>query len=96
MEKAAEPINRPQLRKAMSEKLISIDAVVNHVMESWPLQLSLQTSTRNEQVALSEETTVKRAGVRVDPGTIQPGQRVRVTMRTTENYRVVTELEIFD
>ena len=80
----------------MSKELISIDAVVKHVMESWPLQLSLQTSSGDEQVALAEETVIKRAGVKVDPGVINPGQRVRVTMRTTDGYRIVTELEIFD
>lgn len=95
-EKVTELTNHPLLKEAMPENLISIDAVVNHVMESWPLQLSLQTSAGDEQVALAEETIVKRAGVQVDPGAIQPGQRVRVIMRTTESYRIVIELNILD
>ena len=80
----------------MPEDFISIDAIVKHVMESWPLQLSLQTSAGEEQVALAEQTVIKRVGVQVDPGMIQPGQKVRVTMGTTDGYRIVTELEIFD
>lgn len=80
----------------MPEEFISINATVKHVMESWPLQLSIRTSAGEEQVALAEQTVIKRAGVRVDPGMIQPGQQVLVTMRKTDGYRIVTELEIFD
>ena len=73
-----------------------MDAIINNVMESWPLQLSLQTPAGNEQVALDENAIIKRTGVRVDPGVIRPGQRVRVTIRTTDGDRIVTELEILD
>jgi hypothetical protein len=94
-ERVTKPLNHHQIEEAMLEDLISKDAVVKYVMESWPLQLSLQTSGGDEQVALAEETVIKRAGVRVAPGVIEPGQRVRVTMRTTNGYRIVSELEIF-
>lgn len=73
-----------------------MDAIVKYVMESWPLQLSLQTPAGDEQVALDENAIIKRAGVRVDPGLLRPGQRVRVTIRTTDGDQIVTELEILD
>jgi hypothetical protein len=73
-----------------------MDAIVEHVMESWPLQLSLQTPAGKTQVALSENVIIKHAGVRVDPGGLRPGQRVQVTIHTTNGDQVVTELEILD
>lgn len=65
-------------------------------MESWPLQLSLQTAIGEEQVALAENTIVICAGARVDPGALKPGQRVKVTIQTTGSDQIVTELEILD
>jgi hypothetical protein len=73
-----------------------MNAIVKYVMESWPLQLSLQTPTGDEHVALDENAIIKHAGVRVDPGVLRPGQRVGVTIQTTDGDRIVTELEILD
>jgi hypothetical protein len=71
-----------------------MDATIVHIMESWPLQLVLQTSTGREHVALAEDAYIQRAGKRVDPGVLQPGQRIRVVQRTT--MKQIAEMEIFD
>lgn len=80
----------------MPQDLMSIDATINQVMESWPLQLSLKTPMGDEQVALEENTIVQRDGTDIDPGELQPGQHVRVTIRTTDGDRLVTKIEIID
>ncbi len=71
-------------------------ATINHVMESWPLQLSLQWPGGHEQVMLDENVLIHRAGERVDPGVLQPGQHVEVIMRSTSGDGRVTELNILD
>lgn len=71
-----------------------MEATIVHIMESWPLQLALQTPAGREHVVLAENVRIQRAGVLVDPGALQPGQRVRVLIRTTKG--AVAELEIFD
>lgn len=65
-----------------------------HIMESWPLQLVLQSDTGREQVMLAENASIRRAGLSVEPGALQPGQRVQVLMRTTKGD--IAELEILD
>ena len=71
-----------------------MESTIVHIMESWPLQLALQTPAGREQVMLAENVRIQRAGVLVDPGELQPGQRVRVLIRTTKGK--VAELEIID
>jgi hypothetical protein len=71
-----------------------MESTIVHIMESWPLQLALQWPSGQEQVMLAENVRIQRAGVLVDPGALQPGQRVRVLIRTTKGE--VAELEIID
>jgi hypothetical protein len=72
----------------------AVEATIVQIMESWPLQLVLQTPAGREQVVLAENIRIERAGVLVDPGVLQPGQRVRVLMRTPRGE--IAELEILD
>ena len=58
-----------------------IEGVVRGVMESFPLQLQVESGGRTHQVALGDRTRVSRAGAEVDPGAIMPGDRVRVSGR---------------
>lgn len=71
-----------------------MDATIVHIMESWPLQLVLQTASGREHVALAEDAYIQHAGKRVDPGALQPGQRIRVVQRTAMTQ--IAEMEIFD
>jgi hypothetical protein len=71
-----------------------MEATIINIMESWPLQLALQTTDGREQVALAENVQIQRAGATVDPGELQPGQRVRLLNRTARGE--VAELEILD
>lgn len=63
-------------------------------MESWPLQLALQTANGVEHVMLAEGATIRRSGILVDPGVLRPDQSVRVLRRTPQGE--IAELEILE
>jgi len=63
-------------------------------MESWPLQLVLQTPAGYEHVVLTENVCIRRAEALVDPGVLQPGQRIRVLTRTIRGE--IAEIELLD
>ncbi|KXK01674.1 hypothetical protein FBQ96_14390 [Nitrospirales bacterium NOB] len=71
-----------------------METTIIHIMESWPLQLVLQSDSVREDVVLDENVRIYRAGVLVDPGVLRPGQRVRVLRRAPDSDTTVTELEI--
>lgn len=71
-----------------------MEATVINVMESWPLQLAVQTTSGREQVALAEDVRIRRAGSPVDPSALRPGQRVLLLNRTSRGE--IAELEILD
>ena len=71
-----------------------MEATIINIMESWPLQLALQTPAGREEVALAEDLLIQRSGMRVDPGALQPGQRVRLLKRTARGE--IAELEILE
>jgi hypothetical protein len=69
-------------------------ATIIHIMESWPLQLALQSPTGSEHAALAENARILRGCVIVGPGELRPGQSVEVIFRTTKGE--ITELRILD
>jgi hypothetical protein len=71
-----------------------MEVTVIHIMESWPLQLAVQTPSGREQVALTEDVRIQRAGTPVDASALRPGQRVLVLKRTSRGE--IAELEILD
>ena len=56
----------------------TVEGSVLEVMESWPLQLTMQTQEGRYHVGLLAETLVNRGGEKVEPGAIKPGVRVRI------------------
>jgi len=60
-----------------------MQAKIVRIMESWPLQLVLETGSGIEHVALKQDARVVRGGTSVDPGVLQPGQTVVVLKRTS-------------
>lgn len=71
-----------------------MEATIEYIMESWPLQLVLQTPHGREHVALAENARIQRAGMQVDPGDLQPGQHVRIVSQTSQG--TIAELEILE
>lgn len=54
-----------------------IKAKVLHVMESWPLQLTVEGDGGKFEIALELDTKVTRQGHRVNPKEIVPGINIR-------------------
>lgn len=72
-----------------------MEAIIVHVMESWPLQLVLQTATGQEHGVLAEKVSIQRSGgVSVEPGALRPGQRIRVLTWTSRGE--IAKLQILD
>lgn len=57
---------------------MSIDGTIVAVMESWPLQLVVDTPAGRKQVALRADTVVTRGDAVADPHAITVGARVHV------------------
>lgn len=57
---------------------MTIDGTIRSVMESWPLQLVVESATRRWQVALRADTAITAHGQPVDAGQLAPGLRVRI------------------
>jgi hypothetical protein len=73
------------LSRLMESKIINI-------MESWPLQLTLQSSGAMEQVTLAEGVRISRSGSTMDTGDLHPEQTIRIVTQAANGQ--VTELEI--
>jgi hypothetical protein len=74
-----------------------IEGEVVAVMESWPLQLTVQTGEDTYHVALLDETHITRRAERAEPSTLLPGALVRIEgQRSAANALVAKEIEIID
>ena len=49
------------------------------VMESWPLQLTVQTQTALYHIVLRSDTQITQKGQLVDPGSLRPDLQVRIS-----------------
>ena len=58
---------------------MTIEGRIVTVMESWPLQLSVETDAGRYHVGLLQETDITRQGNKVEPGALRVDQRIRVT-----------------
>jgi hypothetical protein len=56
-----------------------IEGRIVHVMETWPLQLVVQSSAGRYEVSLLEETRVLRHDREVSHGELRPGLRVEIS-----------------
>lgn len=55
-----------------------IDGIIVRVMESWPLQLVINTSSGPIGVILTEETRITQRGIASSPTELMPGEKVRL------------------
>jgi hypothetical protein len=56
-----------------------IKGKVSHVLETWPLQLVVQTEQGRYDITLSEDTRVVRNQAQVSPGELRPGLTVEIS-----------------
>lgn len=71
-----------------------MEAKILRIMESWPLQLALETAAGVEEFMLADGATIWRSGILVDPGELRPDQYVRMLLWTPQGK--IAELEILD
>ncbi len=76
---------------------MNIEGTIVEVMESWPLQLVIQTQSGTQHVVLAPNAAITAKGLSVGPEMLKPGVRVRIdgvasgsggmtaTIVTTEN-----------
>jgi|JI102314A1RNA_FD_contig_31_7774378_length_808_multi_2_in_0_out_0_2 hypothetical protein len=69
-----------------------METILLNVMESWPLQLAIQAAGGPEIVALAEHVRIRRAGVLIDPGKLQAGQRIRIVSKNSRGE--IVDLEV--
>ncbi len=60
------------------DKLMTIEGTIVEVMESWPLQLSVETRAGRYHVELLDETRITQEGRTASPGSLTPNLRIRV------------------
>lgn len=68
-----------------------IDGTVVDVMETWPLQLSIQTADGLFHVVLSESTVITAEGRAVDAGAVRPGMAIEVRGESSGAQRMAAE-----
>ncbi|AOX02194.1 hypothetical protein BJP34_24595 [Moorena producens PAL-8-15-08-1] len=70
------PDNNP-IVTSTDEQMI-IEGKIVAVMESFPLQLKVETQSGSYSVQLLSDTKITRQGETVDPGKLSPDQKVRI------------------
>ncbi|NEO78092.1 hypothetical protein [Moorena sp. SIO4G3] len=70
------PDNNP-IVTSTDEQMI-IEGKIVAVMESFPLQLKVETQSGSYSVQLLSDTKITRQGETVDPGELSPEQKVRI------------------
>ncbi len=74
---------------------MTIEGTIAEIMESWPLQLTVDAADGTIHVALLEETIITQNGESVAPGALTNGQKVRIEGESTgPNAMLAQSIEI--
>ena len=79
------------------EGSMSIEGEITAVMESWPLQLTVDTETESYFVSLDPDTDITQGGTAVEASQLSPGQAVKISgtlSPSEENAMVAQSVEI--
>lgn len=68
-----------------------LEGTIVGVMETWPLQLSIDTGGDAFQVGLGESTVITCEGRSADPAQLLPGRRVRVEGESSNAHAMKAE-----
>jgi hypothetical protein len=73
-----------------------VDGNIVRVMESWPLQLVVDTPSGRLGVLLTEETKIMQRGRTAGPSALLPGEKIRLVGRfKTERPETFLAAEIY-
>jgi len=88
-----------QTKEIGTQRRMTIDGQIVNVMETWPLQLTVQSGLSRYYVRLTEETKVSRGAQDVGPGQLRPSTRVRIIGQGSGDESTgltATSIEILD
>ncbi|MEM9213068.1 MAG: hypothetical protein AAGD25_01705 [Cyanobacteria bacterium P01_F01_bin.150] len=80
-----------------SSDSMNIEGTITEVMESWPLQLSVETTTGQYHIELLSETTITQDGNDVEADRLIPNVQVLITGQAStsqENAMIADSIEI--
>lgn len=66
------------------------------VMESWPLQLTVQTQTALYHVVLRSDTQITQQGKEVNPGSLRPDLPVRIGGQVSSSNPLAMNAEVIE
>ena len=70
---------------------MTLEGVIAELYETWPLQLSLRTSTGQYLVALSEQTKVVRGKRSIPVAQLKPGMKVKISGTLTGEKAITAQ-----
>ncbi|NJM17348.1 MAG: hypothetical protein HC836_04495 [Richelia sp. RM2_1_2] len=82
---------------SITHEQMIISGKIVQVMESWPLQLSVETSSGSYDVQLLEDTKITRQGQEVKPGELSPNMPVKIEgqlSKSNSNAFTASNIEI--
>ncbi|WP_163699612.1 hypothetical protein [Adonisia turfae] len=65
--------------------MVTITGEITGVMETWPLQITLNVESEQYYVSLEEHTDVYRGSEPAAAGELSPGMQVKITGITSES-----------
>jgi hypothetical protein len=84
------------LRKVSTQKAMEIEGKIITVMESWPLQLTVQAQTALYHVVLRSDTQITQQGKAVDPGSLRPDLSVRISGQVSSSNPLAVNARVIE
>ena len=76
---------------------MSIEGEITAVMESWPLQLTVETETESYHVSLEPNTDITQGSAMIEAWQLSPGQTVKISGKLSpseKNAMVAQSIEV--
>ncbi len=80
---------------ATGEKMV-IEGKIVEVMESWPLQLVVETQSGRYYVELVPETTIAQQGQKVDQGNLKAGLQVQLEGQRSGSSQLAMTAQVIE
>jgi hypothetical protein len=75
---------------------MEIEGKIITVMESWPLQLTVQAQTALYHVVLRSDTQITQKGKAVDPGSLRPDLSVRISGQVSSSNPLAVNARVIE
>ncbi len=75
---------------------MEIEGKIITVMESWPLQLTVQAQTALYHVVLRSDTQITQKGQAVDPGSLRPDLPVKIEGQVSSSNPLAMNAEAIE